>query len=788
MIDDGPAAATRHAVPAALAAMEAALQGAPESTSVIAVGHAHIDTAWLWPVAETRRKVRRSWATALRLMDRYDDFRFTASQTQQYAWLEEDDPALLDAIGRRIADGRWEANGAMWIEPDCQVPSGESLVRQFIHGTAWWTDRFGENARQSVLYLPDTFGFPASLPQLIEQAGLDRFITNKICWNEVTVFPHVDFTWQGIDGTQVQAHFTPGHTYNAALEPKDLIGAQANAMADGHARSTAWLQPFGYGDGGGGPTDAMIERARLSASCAGLPVVRMGHLRDFERPASSQQPAIWDGELYLEMHRGTFTSQGWLKRANLAAEEALRLAEILSNTTAADRIDTRAALDGTWKRLLLQQFHDILPGSSITAVYEEARCDMASVQSEAAARVDVHLDTGDHVLNPASTPRQGVLDAEDGPRWHAMAAPLGTAPMTDTLPDDVTPVTVDGLTLDNGLLSCRIGDDGAVHDLRSVQATRALEGLEGRGLGQLTLFRDRPRRWEAWDIDRQYEAHPVALDAPSAVQVVECSPLRAIIEVKRSIGEASSCVQRYVLRAGSPVLEVQADIDWAESQRLLRCIFPTDLRAADASFGIQFGHVRRAAHRNMPFDEARFEVPGHRWMDLSERGCGLAVLDCGVYGKSACHGQLGLSLLRAPNFPDPEADRGRHQLRWGLMPHGGDALQHGVVAEAEAFAGRGPVASTPREAPFALQVSCPAAVEISAYKGAQDDNGRIVRLVEMHGAHGTATIDWPESVQVTACDLHERPVELTGLGHESIRTTIPLRPFGVVTLRIEGGA
>jgi alpha-mannosidase len=190
----------------------------------------------------------------------------------------------------------------------------------------------------------------------------------------------------------------------------------------------------------------------------------------------------------------------------------------------------------------------------------------------------------------------------------------------------------------------------------------------------------------------------------------------------------------------------------------------------------------------MPFDEARFEVPGHRWMDLSERGCGLAVLDCGIYGKSACHGQLGLSLLRAPNFPDPEADRGRHQLRWGLMPHGGDALQHGVVAEAEAFAGRGPVASTPREAPFALQVSCPAAVEISAYKGAQDDNGRIVRLVEMHGAHGTATIDWPESVQVTACDLHERPVELMGLGHDSIRTTIPLRPFGVVTLRIEGGA
>ena len=249
MIDDVD---VRGTTPEALGFLEDAFKGHAQSTQVTGIGHAHIDTAWLWPIAETRRKVRRSWATALRLMDRYDDFHFTASQTQQYAWLEEDDPALLAAIGERVKEGRWEANGAMWIEPDCQIPSGESLVRQFVHGTAWWKGRFGEAAPQSVLYLPDTFGFPASLPQLVELAGVRRFVTNKICWNEVTAFPFVDFTWRGIDGTQVPAHFTPGHTYNAAMEPQDLVGAQANAMADGPLRTTAWMQPFGWGDGGGG--------------------------------------------------------------------------------------------------------------------------------------------------------------------------------------------------------------------------------------------------------------------------------------------------------------------------------------------------------------------------------------------------------------------------------------------------------------------------------------------------------------------------------------------------------
>ena len=779
MVDD---ADPRSTSAAALEALQEALKGRAQQSDVIAVGHAHIDTAWLWPIAETRRKIRRSWATALRLMDRYDDFHFTASQAQQYAWLEEDDPDLFQDIAARVREGRWEANGAMWVEPDCQVPSGESLVRQFLLGTAWWQSRFADAAPQSVLYLPDTFGFPASLPQLVVQAGLERFITNKICWNEVTAFPHVDFNWQGIDGTRIATHFTPGHTYNAALEPRDLLGAQANAMADGPGRTSSWLQPFGYGDGGGGPTDDMVERARLCAACDGLPAVRMGRLDQFVRGVSTEARAIWDGELYLELHRGTFTTHGWLKRQHLAAEEGLRLAEVLSNTNAVDRVQTRRALEPAWQRLLLQQFHDILPGSSITAVYDDVRRDLAAVQAEVMARIDGCLAPGDEAFNPASTEREGVVMTSLGPRWHDAAPPLSSVPMQAELPDRIEPVGVDGRTLDNGLLRCRIGDDGAVHDLQSTDMTCPLQGP----LSRLCLYRDRPRRWEAWDIDREYAQQPIELPPPASIEVIESNAMQAIIEVKRDIGHGSAAVQRYVLRAGSPLLEVELEIDWAESQRLLRCSFQTDIRASDARFGIQFGHIRRAAHRNTPFDEARFEVPGHRWMDFSEPGRGLAVLDRGIYGKSACHGELGLSLLRAPTFPDPEADRGTHLLHWAMLPHGGDPLAGGVVAAAEVFAGRNMVTGVQHvDAPFALSVSRPAAVELAACKGAQDDAGRIIRLVEMHGAHGSATMQWPAPVVVTACDLHEQPTELPGLDHNGTLTKVPLRPFGVCTLRVE---
>ena len=388
----------------------------------IATGHAHIDTAWLWPLSETRRKCLRSFSTMLRLMERYDEFRFLCSQTQQYAWIEEDSPELFSQIRDRVHDGRWEPGGAMWVEPDCNVPSGESLIRQIVHGTSWWSDRFGASADQRHLYLPDTFGFPASLPQIIALAGLTL---GKILHHQQDLMvrdqplPHVTFKWRGIDGTEVLSHLTPGHNYNSPIHPSDVLAGQGILMGQPRPRPDTWLQPFGYGDGGGGPTDSMIERIGHSGSCMGLPPVEHGRTDDFcqllhEQSGDVGNLPVWDGDLYLELHRGTYTSQSWLKMANREAEDDLRTIEAMGAGVdgGVDLEGLRASLDETWKLVLLNQFHDILPGSSINKVYEDARSQYDRIEATCATQFDLfgcdHLKRGDHrceeiFFSPSST-------------------------------------------------------------------------------------------------------------------------------------------------------------------------------------------------------------------------------------------------------------------------------------------------------------------------------------------------------------------------------------------------
>ena len=370
------------------------------ATACIAVGHAHIDTAWLWPLRETRRKCLRSFSNQLRLMEQFPEYKVLCSQAQQYAWVEESSPELFSQISTRVAEGRWEPGGAMWIEPDANCPSGESLVRQIQHGTSYWRSKFGDAASQHFLYLPDTFGFPATLPQIMAHAGLTTFVTNKMVWSRSNVFPHTTFAWRGLDGTEVLAHNTPGHDYNAVNTPKELHKGEVNHRT----RTTApaiWLQPFGYGDGGGGPTDWSIRYAQIAADCDGMPRVRLSTPREFCRELHAQHERTqgtpeafptWSGELYLEIHRGTLTSQAWIKTANRRAEEDLRFAELLAFSpppgAASPTPESVAKLDRAWKTLLLQQFHDILPGSSIGWVYEDSRRDFARIAKVTDAMID----------------------------------------------------------------------------------------------------------------------------------------------------------------------------------------------------------------------------------------------------------------------------------------------------------------------------------------------------------------------------------------------------------------
>ena len=817
----------------AASALLAAGLGRPASgsaTRCVAVGHAHIDTAWLWPIRETRRKCLRSFSNVLGLMDRNPDLGFLCSQAQQYAWVEEDSPALFARIAARVEEGRWEPGGGMWVEPDANVPSGESLVRQILHADRWWRARFGERGRQRHLFLPDTFGFPASLPQIMAGAGLDTFITNKMSWNATNAFPHTTFRWRGIDGTEVLAHLTPGADYNAVNTPKELRRGEAghrDAHRPGADGGTArWLQPFGYGDGGGGPTERSVRYAELASDCEGLARVSLGSASGFcdalhadaaASAARGESVPSWWGELYLELHRGTLTTQAWIKRANRRAEGRLRLAEVLTFAGprgAADGGGAAARLDGAWKRVLLNQFHDILPGSSIGAVYEDARRDYEAVAAAAddligagmAAWAEGLDTTGMErpvaVFNPASHPRFGVVELSDRLGFAPLVPGLGVKVIDAAAPPTCAAVEVGGGVLSNGLVRAEIDPLGRVVALGLAGSEMDLcRRADGRSvpMNQLVLYEDRPAMWDAWDVDWHYEQTPVPVDGPpDSWRVVPTGPLRGEIEVSRPLGAASRITQRFILDAQGSRLDVRTTVDWREDRRLLRVLFPTDILATEATYDIQFGHLTRPTHRNTPWDAARFEVCAHRWMDLSERGRGLALLNDCKYGHSCHEGVLGLSLLRSPKRPDPAADMGMHEFAYSLVPHGGDWRAAGVELLAEEMnsplmvlelpPGRaGPLGKS--WSPFDVQPEGDFRVAVSCLKRAEDDDRIIVRLHESHAGRGRVAIRWNLPVAgVEPVDLLERPAALAGFAHSGAgvgaTSLFDVRPFQIVTLAV----
>ncbi|MFO0826960.1 MAG: glycoside hydrolase family 38 C-terminal domain-containing protein [Phycisphaerales bacterium] len=822
--------------------------GSATRTTCVAVGHAHIDTAWLWPIRETRRKCVRTFANVLRLMERFPSFRFVSSQAQQYAWVEEDAPDLFAQIAKRVKEGRWETAGAMWVEPDCTCPSGESFVRQILHGTRWWRERFGDAAPQSFLYLPDTFGFPACLPQIGRLAGLDTFITNKMSWCESNRFPHVTFRWRGLDGTEILSHLTPGHNYNSALEPADVLaGERMLVTQDGHAFTGAviplWLQPFGFGDGGGGPTAEQIARAETMRSCEGLPRVvwdrvdrfcaNLHGVRATLGGDGAPDLAAWDGELYLELHRGTYTSQAWIKRQNRLAESLLRDVEALAcsapGATARTRREVRDELDPLWKLVLLNQFHDILPGSSIREVYDDARADHVRVaeatialrerlESSLAKSVEVRgIERPTLVRNPGSTARGGVVEAngalvrvDDVPSlgWAVVGAARDAGASVSVR------ATRSGVELANEHVAATIDRAGRIAELRSLANGRVANGRGRRGetlpMNQLVLHDDAPRRWEAWDIDRDYGDRRTLVDDAADVEVLREHGLRCEVRVRRSIGAASTLFQTYRLDADARYLEIRTEIDWHEDRTLLRALFPCDVRTTRASFGTQFGFVERPTHRNTSWEEARFEVPGHAWMDLSEPGFGVAVLDDGKYGRSAHDGTLGLSLVRAPRFPDPSCDRGEHAFVYAVMPHEGDWRSAGVDAAAEALReplraialprraaasrARPGAASESRGAPFVLESPSHCRLHVAAWKPSEEGDARILRLVETRGGRGLVTVRWTGAVKtVRPVDLHERPLDISSdlaparFTHARDVSTFEVRPFQIVTLSVHDG-
>ena len=785
--------------PAARAALAPVLSAPAVASAhlLTAVGHAHIDSAWLWPLRETVRKVARTVANVLHLMDVDDTLVYAMSSAQQFAWVRDHHPDLWVRLRERVAQGRFVPVGGMWVESDTNMPSSEALARQLVHGKRFFLSELGVETTE--VWLPDSFGYSAGLPQIAAASLSPRLLTQKISWNATNAFPHHTFWWEGIDGTRVFTHFPPVDTYNCEITGAELAHAVANFSEKGVARRS--LAPFGHGDGGGGPTREMLARAARTADLEGSPrvAVEAPHVFFDAAIADHRDPQTWVGELYLELHRATYTTQHDTKAGNRRSESLLHEAELWAATAAVRAPDAYAypyeALDRLWKVVLLHQFHDVLPGTSIAWVHREARATYAAVGAELEGLV---ADAAAALVGGDGAAGGAEVEFNAAPHGRAGVPAGGGAPVEGRAPARSSSVASDdgGLVLDNGVLRAVVDARGLVVSL--VDAATGREAVApGAAANLLQLHPDLPNHWDAWDVDRHYLNTVRDLVDPESVTDVSEGGTAAV-RVEHRFG-ASTAVLTVSLVPGSARLDVEADVDWRESETFLKAAFPLDLRAPVSSAETQFGCVQRPTHTNTSWDVARFEVCAHRYLHVAEGAYGVALVNDSTYGhdvRAATREDGGttttvrLSLLRSPRYPDPTTDLGRHRLRWAVVP-GADL----VAATREGYAINHPprrVAGSRAVAP--LVASSSPAVVLSAVKLADDGSGDlVVRVYEAVGSRATTvlTLDLPlpSGAALVPVDLLERPLaEAAPLTLDPVdggaTAELTLRPFQMATLRL----
>ncbi|WP_307815405.1 glycoside hydrolase family 38 C-terminal domain-containing protein [Streptomyces sp. 7-21] len=800
-VDAALDAADEPAVARAALAPELAKPAHASAHRVTAVGHAHIDSAWLWPVRETVRKVARTVASVLERMDDDPSLVYAMSSAQQYAWLEEHYPELFGRLRDRVAEGRFVPVGGMWVESDTNMPGGEAMVRQFTYGKRYFLERFGVEPRE--VWLPDSFGYSGALPQLARLAGFRWFLTQKISWNDTNRFPHHTFWWEGIDGTRIFTHFPPADTYNAEVTAAELRHTVRNFREKGYSSHS--LVPFGHGDGGGGPTREMLARAARFADCEGAARVTVREPAAFFADAEAElgdAAAVWVGELYLELHRGTFTSQHAMKAGNRRAEALLRTAEYLAASAAvrAGAPYPAAELDEIWRTVLLHQFHDILPGSSIAWVHREARATYAEVERRLTELIDRAAGAlrGDREAGPPARLVPADWSGSGAAAWRPLPErETATAP---------APAADDGaLVLDNGLLRAVIDARGYVVSLREEGTGREIVP-PGQALGVLRVHRDEPVRWDAWDVERDARRLFTALDTPVSVTP---GPGRVTVTHQgAALPGGSRLTLTISLPPGARQLEFDLHADWREREKLLKVSLPLDLHTASARYETQFGFTERAVHDNTSWHEAHFEDCAHRYVHLSEPGFGVGVVNDTVYGCDIARlgGPAGgvdvrLSLLRSPAFPDPGADTGEHRLRWAVLP----SPDIGETVTAGYALGAPLVRGLPQDLPPLLWLQDATGMPvIDTVKLADDGSGDVVaRIYEARGGRASAVLRWADElggdgragagapgVTVRETDLLERPlrgddgVRRALRGAEGGGARLELAPFQVVTVRL----
>ncbi len=792
-----------------------------QKPTIVVTGHTHIDVAWLWRVRETRQKMARSMATALSLMQDFPDYRFMYNQCVLLDYLAEDYPDLLGRISAEVKSGRFEIEGALWLEPDVNIAGGEALVRHILYGVDYHRKTFG--VRPKMIWLPDTFGYSASLPQLMDKSGLDTFVTHKLSWNDTNRMPNETMFWQGIDGTKVAAYFLTtqpydsksiGTTYCPNLKATHVMGTWRRHGQQ--ALNSELFLVYGHGDGGGGPTREMLQNIRrMERGIPGCPKVEHAPMRPFfERLLSRMQAEperfpTWVGELYAEFHRGTLTSVAKNKRNNRLAEIALREIETLAVMAEQFRNVPYPAdeIRRLWDIVMLNQFHDILPGSSIGAVYDDSDDDytrfFAAADELKQTLTDALVEHGTRrLLNTVGRTRDGWLmtdtappvgqaqavERADGSVSHLLAVrdvpALSLCDLGRHLCAVTDALTVSETHLENERVSIRFDASGRMTSIFDRQNAREIlpQGAFGN---ELQAFRDMPAQFDAWDIDADFEDQPYPLDKLASVRVVERGPLRAAIRFEWHY-ERSRIVQIVSLAAGAAQVEIDCFIDWHEHNTLLKAAFPVAVNAASVDAEIQFGHVRRASHRNTSWDSARFECSMQRWVDVSEPGFGIALLNDCKYGYDAKGSTIRLTLLRSPTYPWTEADQGEHRFRYALMVHEGD--KRAVHEAAEDFnlplrMVEGSAGLSLEEPPLVTIET--AGISLEAIKRAEDGKGVILRLWETEGRRQVASLRLhPHLLRAEIVDLLEEggaPLTMDG-----DHLALAFAPFEIKTVRLGG--
>ena len=788
------------------------------------IGHTHIDVAWLWTVAQTREKVARSFSTVLKYMDEYPEYKFMSSQPALYQFLKERYPETYEKIKERVKEGRWEPEGGMWVEADCNLTSGESLVRQFLYGKKFFKDEFGIDSR--ILWLPDVFGYSGALPQIMKKSGIKYFMTTKLAWNQINKVPYDTMMWRGIDGSEIFTHLitTLGvgqseadffTTYNGMLHPDAILGGWHRYQNKDINNDI--LIAFGYGDGGGGPTREMLETSkRMEKGIRGIPKVRQEFAGNYfeeleERVEGNKSLPVWEGELYFEYHRGTYTSMGRNKRSNRRCEQLLMDAELLEVLTGTSE---KEEMDKIWRTVLLNQFHDILPGSSIAEVYEVTKKEYAEIESRLAEmiaeKLNLLMDGGQDkisVFNTLGFDRNDVvslgdchaaaLTDESGKIYPVQETAQGavayitdipakggkTLQLLDTVKEEASRIQITENGIETPFYRISIDENGLFTSIYDKECDREVLKAGEKG-NLLRMYEDKPMHYDCWDIDMYYSEKYWDAEKADKIQWTEEGPVRATLEIQRTISN-SVIKQEIHFYADSRRIDFSTWVDWKEHQHLLKVHFPVNIHSDEATFEVQFGNLKRKIHGNTSWDEARFESCGQKWMDISEGHYGVSLLNDCKYGYSAKDSNIALTLIKSGIDPNKTADQEEHVFTYALYPHKEMWSAAGTVQEAyklnqPAYATKGELKNTGKSFISTDKDN----IIIETVKPAENGDGMIVRLYDCENSLTKATLTFAEGMleSVEECNLmEEKEADIEACGNSF---TVSVKPYEIKTYRV----